>query len=383
MTSPPKAAGPKRIAIVVTRLDLGGAQKVVLYLVEHLDKTRYCVHLLTGRGGLLDARASAMQEIKVVFLDILKHSLSPGHDLRAIGTLKKYFIQNQIEIVHTHTSKAGIVGRMAARLSGVKKILHTVHGFPFHLYQPPLAHHLYLWAERRAAKWTDRLVAVGRDIKSYGLKKGVGREGQYRIIRAGIEIERFKNQRLDKRAYLKQAGLDPQKFTVGMIGNLKKEKNPTAFIEVARRVLARDKNTQFIFAGGGPLKSVVEALLNQYGLRDRVKFLGWVEKPEWFLAAIDLFLFTSLKEGLPCALAEAAAAGKTIVATDIDGNREMLTLLGSGVLYPPFDHDAAAAEILSFKNHPALENYDRQASHRLREFEAEHMLRQYEEIYDE
>jgi glycosyltransferase involved in cell wall biosynthesis len=383
MANPPRARGPKRIAIVVTRLDLGGAQKVALYLVEHLDKTRYDVHLLTGRGGILDARASAMEKHHVVFLDALKHPLSPGHDLKAVWTLKKYFVQNQIDIVHTHTSKAGLVGRMAGRLAGVEKILHTVHGFPFHRYQHPLVHHLYLWAERWAAKFTDRLVAVGRDIKSYGLKKGVGREEQYRIIRAGIDMRRFHNLRLDKKAYLETAGLDAQKFTVGMIGNLKREKNPAAFIEVARRVLARDKNTQFIFAGGGPLKGVVDALLKRYDLGDRVKFLGWVERPERFLAAIDLFLFTSLKEGLPCVLVEAAAAGKTIIATDIDGNREMLDLLGGGLLYPPFDHDAAAAKILYYKNHPPPKNDGPRAWPRLREFEAECMLKQYETIYDE
>jgi glycosyltransferase involved in cell wall biosynthesis len=383
MADSPKIRRPKRIALVVTRLDLGGAQKVVLYLVEHLDRTRYEVHLLTGRGGLLDARAAAIKNQRVVFVDSLKHPLSPGRDPRAVWALKNYFVRNQIEIVHTHTSKAGLLGRMAGRLAGTKKILHTVHGFPFHRYQNPLVHLLYLEFERWAAKWSDRLVAVGRDVKSYGLKKGVGREDQYRIIRAGIAMERFKNLRLDRRIYLKKAGLDPRRFTVGMIGNLKKEKNPAAFIEIARRVLARDRNMQFLFAGGGPRKGRIDARLRQYGLGDRVKFLGWVERPDRFLAAIDLFLFTSLKEGLPCVLAEAAAAGKTIIATDIDGNREMLDLLGRGALYPPFDHDAAAAKILYFKNHPPPANAGPRASPRLREFEAERMLKQYEKIYDE
>lgn len=372
----------KRIAIVITRLDLGGAQKVALHVAKSLDREKFEVHLIAGAGGYLDAEAKKIKELKLVFMKELKHPISLPDDLAAVSKLSAYFKQNKIDIVHTHSSKAGLLGRLAATLAKIRFIAHTVHGFSFHPFQNPLVHFMYVVLERMAAMWCDCLVAVGTDVIEYGLKNKVGREEQYVIIRAGVDVEKFANARPDKKNFLVKYGLDAGKFTVGMIGNLKKQKNPLAFVEIAREVLSVDPDAQFLFAGDGPLRPKVEALLKKYRIADRVKFPGWIEDAHKFVKTIDVFLLTSLWEGLPCTLAEAAAAGKPCVASDIYGNREILLGLDAGFLYDPYDYKEAAKRIILLKNMDRDEvKYSRAAVKFIRDFSVKKMAEDYAELY--
>lgn len=373
----------KNIAIVITRLELGGAQKVALFIAENLDRKRYNVHLITGIGGILDDYAREIQDINLVFLASLKHPIRPFSDIRAILALKKYFKSNKIDIVHTHSSKAGIIGRFAARLAGVPSIIHTIHGFSFHEYQNPVLHRMTLFLEKLGAKLTKKLIAVGRDVVSYGLEKKIGSKEQYVVIRASVDINRFRNADVNKSEYLQKFGLSPNVCTVGMVGNLKKQKNPVAFLEIANQLLSMDKNVQFIFAGNGPLKNRVENLIKKYGIEKNVKFLGWVDEPEKFIKSLDVFLLTSLWEGLPCTLAQAIVAGKPCVATNINGNREILKDLNTGFLYDPFDYKEAAEIILQIKN---MEGKIKECPENVKgimdEFSLENMLASHEALYD-
>ena len=161
----------KHIAIVITRLDLGGAQKIALYLAEKLDRKKFEVFLIAGAGGYLDSQAAKLKGVKIILMPELKHPISLFDDMKAVSTLTKFFTDNKIDIVHTHSSKAGIIGRLAAKFAGVKNVIHTVHGFSFHEYQNPVIHAMYVVLEKLAAPWTNTLVAVGQDVIKYGLKK--------------------------------------------------------------------------------------------------------------------------------------------------------------------------------------------------------------------
>jgi len=373
----------KNIALVITRLDLGGAQKVALYLASALSREKYNIHLITGPGAYLDPEAKEIKDISLVFMKELKHPIRPLSDLRALSLLKKYFRKNKIDIVHTHSSKAGFLGRMAAKAAKVPVVIHTVHGFSFHEYQNPVIHALYVFLERMAAKITGTLVAVGDDVVKYGLKKGVGKKEQYAVIRAGVDVELFRKTRPNRKEYFEKAGLDPSKFTVGMVGNLKKQKNPLAFVEIAKLVIDVDSDVQFVFAGDGPLRDKTNALIKKYGIGDKVKLAGWVDDREKFVKNIDVFLLTSLWEGLPCTLAEAAAASRPCVATDIGGNRELLNGLETGALYGPFDYKEAAEKIILFKNmERPEEKYTEESYKMLKEFDLKYMLIKHEELYD-
>ncbi len=369
----------KNIAIVITRLDLGGAQKIALYLADKLNKKKFNVHFITGENGYLDYEAKKIKGIKLVFLKSLKHPISIINDIIALFKLKKYFIQNKIDIVHTHSSKAGIIGRFAAKMAGVKLIIHTIHGFPFHKYQNPINFFVYLILERIAAKCSHKLVAVGEDVVKHGLENKVGRKEQYLIIRAGIDINLFKNAKVNRKQYLSKYGLDTKFFTVGMIGNLKKQKNPFEFIKIAMEVLKREKNIQFVFAGDGYLKSRIEKFLKKNKLNENIKFIGWIKDAEKFLKAIDVFILTSLWEGLPCTLVQALFSGKPCIATNINGNKEIMNKVNPDFLYEPGNYNDAAEKIILLKEKRKIKfNFPLKI---LKEFDLKFMLREYEKLY--
>jgi glycosyltransferase involved in cell wall biosynthesis len=377
----------KNIAIVITRLDLGGAQKVALYIAKNLDRKKFNVHLIAGKGGFLDAEAQKFSGRLVLNLwPELVHPVDLPMDIAAFFKLADYFKKNNIDVVHTHSSKAGLLGRLAAAYAKVPKIIHTVHGFPFHEYQNAGMHCIYVMLEKFAAKYTTELVSVGSDVTGYGLKNGVGARQQYEMIRAAVDVKNFKAQSLKFRAgsvsrakFLGSYGLDPDKYTVGMIGNLKKQKNPEGFVKTAAEALNIDPDIQFIFAGGGKGLEDMIQMTRKYGISDRVKFAGWVKSAEDFMGSIDLFLLTSLWEGLPCTLAQAFASGKPVVASDIGGNSEFVKDFKAGELYPPFDHKAAAQKIKAFKDKKIKYRPDKQ---KFGEFELKNMLKKYEKIYN-
>jgi|DewCreStandDraft_4_1066084.scaffolds.fasta_scaffold03495_9 glycosyltransferase involved in cell wall biosynthesis len=369
------------IAIVITRLDLGGAQKIALYLAENLDKKKFNVHLIAGKGGYLDIEALKLtkKDVVVNLFNEIVHPINLFYDTIAIFKLRDYFIKNKIDIVHTHSSKAGIIGRKAAYLAGVRKIIHTVHGFPFHKYQNFFVHFIYVIIEKIFAFITDKLIAVGYDVMKYGLSKGVGNKEKYIVIRPGIEINLFKKQKVNKKEYLKKYDLNPKVFTIGMIGNCKKQKNPAGFIEIAKKVLNEITDVQFVFVGGGKDLIKYQKIIKNQNLSNKIKFIGWIDEPEKFLKSIDLFLLTSLWEGLPCTLVQAVCAGKLCVATDIDGNREFMQKIGlQDYLFPPFDYDKAKEIIIEIKN----KRQKKPKTSILYEYDLKYTLNKYVEIYN-
>ncbi|MCE5300663.1 MAG: glycosyltransferase family 4 protein [Spirochaetia bacterium] len=389
----------KKIAIVITRLDLGGAQKTALYLAQNLNPKRFEVHLIAGRGGILDKevhgsrfgdgkKVNPRTENSKLYLNLrdeIVHPINPIFDLMAFFKLRDYFKKNSIDIVHTHSSKAGLLGRLAAKSAGVRTIIHTVHGFPFHEYQNPLMHFMYVALERFCARFSTKLVAVGNDVAEYGLKNGVGVKEQYEVIRAGVDLKEFADKSLEfgvkgrKRAkFLGDAGLDPKKFTVGMIGNLKKQKNPMEFVKIAAQTLKADNGIQFIFAGGGTGLDEIRQGLKNRKLDASVKFIGWTGEPAAFMGSLDLFLLTSRWEGLPCTLAQAVAAGKPVVASDIPGNREMVKQAKAGLLYTPGNIGAAVDAIIAIRSGNVKIKPLRAV---LKDFDLPCMLKEYEKLY--
>ncbi|MEI7640611.1 MAG: glycosyltransferase family 4 protein [bacterium] len=363
----------KRIAIVITKLELGGAQQIALFLAENLDRKKFEVFLIAGTGGYLDKKVS--KKIKLNLWEDLTAPISPIKDIKTLFKMKQFFIDNKIDIVHTHSSKAGILGRLAAKLAGVKKIIHTVHGFSFHEYQNPFIHAMYVLLEKMAAPWTNTLVAVGKNVQEYGLKKGIGKKSQYKIIRAGIDIGLFRKNK---------AGHKNKVFTVGMLGNLKAQKNPMAFVEIAKKTLALDTHLQFVFAGDGPMRKQVKEKLKAYNIETKVNLIGWTDKPDKFLQSLDLFLLTSLWEGLPCTIAQAIAAGKPCVVSNIAGNKELILDKKTGLTYPCFDYRTAAEDIIFLKNNKKTAAKYTKAAYEMieKDFDLKNMLKQYLKIYN-
>ena len=373
----------KSIAIIITKLDIGGAQQTALYLAKHLDRKKYNVHFIAGAGGNLDEYAHSIPNLNLHLIKTFKHPVRPLLDLKAYLEIKKYLINNEIDLVHTHSSKAGFLGRIAAHAAKVPVIIHTAHGFSFHEFQNPVVHRIYVALERFSAKRSHALIACGENVMEYGLLNKIGNREKYFVIHAGVDLDLYRNARFDKNAYLQKHGLNSANFTVGMVGNLKKQKNPIEFVKIAKRVLDTDPDVQFMFAGDGPLRKKVEQILYNYNIEHKVKFLGWIKDPEFFMNVVDVFLLTSLWEGLPCTLPQAIASKKPCVATNIDGNKEILKNLDAGFLYAPGDTERAANIILNIKNiNPRKIIFNINKEHILDKFDFRYILKQHEELYD-
>jgi glycosyltransferase involved in cell wall biosynthesis len=270
-------------------------------------------------------------------------------------------------------------------LAGVPGIVHTVHGWSFNDAQRPATHRAYVEAERAAARVTDRIVCVSRADRDRGLASGIGHASQYRIVRSGIEPSLYAVTPEARARARRAIGAVPGEIVVGSIANFKPQKGPLDFVDAARLARARDGRLRFVVAGDGELRPAVERAIDASGLGGCVKLLGWRDDVPELLAALDIFLLTSLFEGLPRAVLQAMAASVPVVATDTGGVAEVVLDGESGRLVPPGDPEAAAAAIVALAADAGLrERYAARARSQLTaEFDIRSMVRDLEELYDD
>jgi glycosyltransferase involved in cell wall biosynthesis len=334
-----------KVAHVVTRLDLGGAQQNTLHTVRGLDPARFDALLVCGEGGILDAEVRADRALRAVFLDSLVREISPLNDVLAVLEMWKLFHAERPDVVHTHSSKAGILGRIAAALAGVPVVVHTFHGFGFHDRQNALVKAAYVFLERRCAGLSTQLVFVSRANAEYAARHGLGPAARAVVIRSGIQLGAFP-ARVDAAALKMSAGIGRHKPLVVSIGNLKPQKNAADFVAAAAKAAARLPEARFVFIGDGPQRRALEARAFALGLGGALSFLGWRRDGAQWLAAADVFALTSLWEGLPRALVEAMATGLPSVCYATDGVVDLLRDGENGFLVPPGDVDAFADRLV-------------------------------------
>jgi glycosyltransferase involved in cell wall biosynthesis len=335
----------KKVFHVITKLELGGAQKVVLMTLERLPADEYDRALLTGTEGLLVQDATQMPGVRVLWIPSLFREVRPIKDVIAFFKLWQVFRSERPDVVHTHSSKAGILARWAAKLAAVPVIFHTVHGFSFNDFQRPIVRGTYQWLERVTARITDKLVMVSYANAEKGEKVGIFRRGDWILCRAGIYLEEFIKSG-PRRRKLKEWGIPGNRVIVGMISNFKPQKSPVDFVEVAARVLNQTDSVHFVMAGDGELRPEIEARIRKYAIGSNFTLLGWQhDMPETY-RNLDVVVLTSLWEGLPCVFSEAMASGLPVVATNVDGAREAIIDGQNGFLHEPHDVDAMAKSVL-------------------------------------
>ena len=372
-----------RIAHVITLLELGGAQQNTLYSVRHHDRERFEVELIAGAGAQLDEEAQSIPDAQVHLVDWLPHPIRPGQDLAAVERLRRLFRARSIDLVHTHSSKAGILGRLAAKLAGVPAVVHTVHGWSFNPTQSAWRRGLYRGLERRAAAWTDRLLVVAEGHQEIGLAAGIGRPEQYAVVRSGIDPSLYRVDAARRQALRAEWGLTDDHLVCGTVANMKPQKAPLDFIEVAARACREAPNLRFIFAGDGPLMPQVREATARHGLTERVQLLGWRDDVPDLLAAFDLFLLTSHFEGLPRVVLQASAAGRPVVATAVDGTPEIIADGATGWSAPAGDIAGLTAGVLDcVRNQDEAARRVEQAQQRLQgTFHIQTMVRELDSLY--
>lgn len=375
-----------RVCHVITRLDLGGAQENTLYTVAHL-RPPFRPGLVCGPGGLLDADARRLPDVPVTFEKALVRPIRPDLDLLALMRLTRLFRRERPHIVHTHSSKAGILGRLAARRAGVPIVVHTIHGFGWNVRQPAPLRALLMAVERAVTPATTHFIAVARANLEEGIARGVVPAGRASLIRSGVPLAAFEAAARDPalrngHGLRRELRLPERTPLVGMIACLKPQKAPLDFVEAAARVAGAIPEARFVVVGDGELRGPVEERAAALGLRDRLHLLGWRRDVPRIMAAFDVFVLTSLWEGLPRVLPEAIAAGVPIVATAVDGTTDIVRDGDTGVVCRPRDVEALAAGVLRLLREP---EWGRHLAGRARavlpEFDIDRMVRDQEALY--
>ena len=252
-----------RVVHVITKLELGGAQENTLYTLGHLDRSRFSGLLLTNPEGLLVADAVGDARYETRFVPSLVREVRPHRDAAALAELVAALRREMRAaragggarrvIVHTHSSKAGILGRAAARLAGVPAVIHSIHGYGFHPRQRPAVRRLYVGLERLAARWTTHFIAVAQADIEEGVALGLFPRERATLIRSGIDIAAYAGAGVDRAATARELGFDPAQPLVGMVACLKPQKNPVDFVRVAGVVAGAVPTAQFLLAGDGVL----------------------------------------------------------------------------------------------------------------------------------
>ena len=370
-----------RVLTAITRLELGGAQRVVLHTAATLDRHDFEVGLAWGPGDVLDDDARAIEELTTYEIDDLVRQVAPVRDLRALTALRRAIRDFRPHVVHTHSSKAGVLGRLAARLEHVPTVIHTVHGFGFTPLQSPVKRAIFFRAEKIAAGWTDHFVAVSQLNLDRGVELGLWRASQASVIRAGIDLNRFRRGG-DGAATRRELGIPNGIPIVTQIGNFKPQKAPLDFIRAAARIAEKLTDIRFVMVGDGPLRGAAEALAAELGIADRVVFSGWWRDVPGLLAATTVSVLSSIHEGLPCSVVESLAAGVPVVATAVDGTPEVIRPGVNGELVKPGDPVPLADAILGIlTDEERRRAMSEAAADGLDDFDRDRMVRQLEDLY--
>jgi glycosyltransferase involved in cell wall biosynthesis len=368
-------------------LEWGGAQENTLYTLEALDPRKFDRVLMAGKGGMLDARASRIPGCRFHKVDSLVREIRPASDARAYLCLRRLLREEKRRaggiplIVHTHSSKAGILGRAAARRAGAEAIVHSIHGFGFNEEQPAPLRGLLAGLERMASRWTDAFVAVSEENIRLGVREGIFPREKARLIRSGFDTARFLGGSREKGRLL--LGLPPDAPVVGTIAAFKPQKAPLDFVEVARRVRERIPAARFVMVGDGELRKEVERAAAKASLGDRLLLAGWREEIPDLLRAFDVFLLTSRWEGLPKVVPQSLLSGVPVVATAVDGTREIVDDGADGYLLPPGDVAGLARRVSDLLAGDAAVNPHFKRDRLLREFDQDEMVRAQERLYEE
>ena len=339
----------------ITRLIVGGAQENTIYTADLLDKNRYQVEILsgpqTGSEGNLIEEVRALG-IPLTIVPELVRQISPWNDLRVLTKMARSMRKYHRAIVHTHSSKAGILGRFAARLAGVPIIIHTVHGWSFHNRMSPLTRRTYIQLERLAASFSDAIITVSnRDIEK-GLAAGIGSRQQYHLIRSAIPLDEFDPSKFNHNAVRQELGIPDDVYVIGNIGRFSPQKNPLDWIRIAGEINRTVDNVHFLLVGDGPLRSEVEMMLKSKGLWERTTLTGLRRDVPRMLSVMDIFMLTSLWEGLPRTIPQAMTMGIPVIANRVGGVLEVIQEGVTGYLCQPGDINNMAEVCIYLFNHP-------------------------------
>ncbi len=351
---------------VITRLDKGGSAENTILTLAGLDKDRYDLLLIKGASAESDMTApeSAAVErsldelrqsgVRIATLPELVRKTDPVKDLAALFALVRIFRRERPDIVHTHTSKAGILGRWAARIAGRPLVVHTPHGHIFWGYFGRPLTALFIRLEKWTARITHRIVTLTEQEKKDHLERSIAPAEKFTTIHSGVELEPFAQVYPDRNDIKREMRIPENAFVVGTVGRLTLIKGQRFLIEAAGAVVDAYPDTRFVMLGHGELKPDLQETAARLGLQEHVLFPGWRADVPRIMSLFDVFVLPSLNEGMGKVLVEAMAAGKPVVASRIGGIVDLIEDGKNGLLVPPADPAGLVQAIVRLRSNPAL-----------------------------
>jgi glycosyltransferase involved in cell wall biosynthesis len=379
---------PPRIRVVriFSRLNIGGPSIHVLLLTAGLNPRRFDSTLIVGSEGPAEGTMFDLADhygVTPVKLGPLGREISPLQDLRATLQLWRFLRRHRPLVVHTHTSKAGFSGRLAALLAGIPVVVHTFHGHVFKGYFGPVKTRLILALERFLAHNTDAVVTISEKLKEELVSLRVAPAHRVRVIRLGLDLDDFLALSARSGALRTSVGASEGDFVVGIVGRLVPVKDHWTFLRAAALACAGSASLRFAVIGDGPLRQELELFARQSGAGDRVRFTGWRRDLPQVYADLDAVVISSRNEGTPVSIIEGAAAGKPVVATRVGGIPDMIDDGRDGLMVPPGNPQALADAMLRLVQEPGLrETLGAAARERAaREYSALRLLSEVEKLY--
>jgi glycosyltransferase involved in cell wall biosynthesis len=337
-----------KVLYTITRFDQGGSAQATFLTLLGLKKQNFEPVFLTGlslesqmKEKELTATENNIQQlesekIKCIQSPFLVRRINIIKDLEALFDMWRIIKKYNPLIVHTHSSKAGLLGRLAAKLAGVPIIVHSPHGHVFVGYFGPIKTKIFIILERLASRITDKIIALTQREKEDHIRLRIGSEDTFVIIHSGVELNKFKEMPLIEGQNLrKNLGLPEDALIIGTSGRLEPVKGPEFLIKAANRIISQYPNTFFLFVGDGSLRRDLEKKALDLGIEKNIVFLGWRNDVSKIISIYDIFVLPSLNEGMGRVLVEAMALGKPIVASNAGGIPDLITHGKTGFLVPP------------------------------------------------
>lgn len=379
-----------KICHVITRMIVGGAQENTLLTCNGLRERGYDVTLLTGpdagpEGSLLEDAREAGIDTRIIVS--MHRRVDPLSDLRAKRELTAAFRTVMPDVVHTHSSKAGILGRVAARDAGAPVIVHTLHGMSINRTQPWWLQALYRRLERYCGPFTHRFISVADAMTDQAVSAGIAPRERFVTIHSGMRTDWYDPARHDRSAIRREWGMTDDDAVVGTIARLFRNKGYEQLIPAMAKAAREQPNLRFVWIGDGRQRAAYERRLTQLGLRNRVHLTGLVRpaRVAALLAGIDLLVHPSQWEGLPRAVVQALLMAKPAVSFDIDGAPEIVRPGRTGILVPLNDIDGLAAAMVELARNRELRDAYGKAGRRLclEKFNQQLMVDAIESVYKE
>ena len=348
-----------KVAHIIARMITGGADENTLFTVQGLNKDRYEVDLIIGE----EFDKNILNKVKnnnfnIIQIKGLKWKLNFLYDPIVLIKLIKLMGKNHYDIIHTHTTKAGILGRIASRITGVPVIIHGLHGSTFEAFDSGLLNWILFLFERLTGRFTDAYISVSGVLSEKYTERGIGEKENYHTVYSGMELDKFYGvkEKIDCGKKQGELGIDSEDFVIGNVARLEKRKGHKFLIDAFEKVIEERKGCplKLLIIGEGDERGNLENYVRELNLGEKVIFTGYREDVEELMALMDIFVLTSLREGLPRVLVQAAAVGIPLVAFNVDGVPEIIKDNHNGFLIRTKDVEQLANRIVRYIDNKKL-----------------------------